>query len=258
MSNSNVVFLQSKEFTIPKYKNPTDLDGKIYRGWLRNYLFSFDSTTWGRWDYWLEMKCQGKLLDTPIPQITFENAAHPLPLKMLNNCIEHAQEQGYGYIQAVEFLINWILYGFADPTIEKLSLPVDSILHNIWYQIFVLPMLQLWPYDYFGELLSQAGYGQKSNAFYPTPLSICDLMTRLLNTDKKISMADTVHDPCVGTGRTLLEASNCSLRLSGGDINGTVLDALRINFWLYAPWGVAPLPDQFFEDSDECETLDKL
>lgn len=57
----------------------------------------------------------------------------------------------------------------------------------------------------------------------------------------------SVHDPCVGTGRTLLSASNWSLRLSGQDLDGTVLKGCRINLWLYAPWGMFPLPDECYE-----------
>ncbi|MBD1995249.1 SAM-dependent DNA methyltransferase [Leptolyngbya sp. FACHB-541] len=54
-------------------------------------------------------------------------------------------------------------------------------------------------------------------------------------------------DPCLGTGRLLLTASNYSLRLYGQDINDTVIKAALVNGYLYAPWLVKPLP---FLDSE--------
>ena len=54
--------------------------------------------------------------------------------------------------------------------------------------------------------------------------------------------AKSVCDPCSGTGRLLLAASNYSMRLYGVDINRTVIKASLINGYLYAPWLVRPLP----------------
>jgi hypothetical protein len=49
-------------------------------------------------------------------------------------------------------------------------------------------------------------------------------------------------DPCLGTGRMLLHASNYSLRLYGQDINETCVKASLVNGYLYAPWMVKPFP----------------
>jgi hypothetical protein len=59
---------------------------------------------------------------------------------------------------------------------------------------------------------------------------------------------DHVLDPCVGTGRMLLYASNHSLLLAGQDINFVCVRACLVNFYLYAPWGALPL--SFFESEE--------
>ena len=67
----------------------------------------------------------------------------------------------------------------------------------------------------------------------------------------------TVMDPCVGTGRMLLAASNHSYRLYGCDINPTVIKATLINGFLYAPWLVRPFPflDAALTDPDLSEAV---
>lgn len=52
----------------------------------------------------------------------------------------------------------------------------------------------------------------------------------------------TVCDPCVGTGRLLLHASNHSLRLYGMEIDPTLCLATLVNGYLFAPWLARPLP----------------
>ena len=52
----------------------------------------------------------------------------------------------------------------------------------------------------------------------------------------------TVMDPCVGTGRMILHASNYSYRLYAQDINPTVLKACLVNGYCFAPWLVRPFP----------------
>ena len=56
------------------------------------------------------------------------------------------------------------------------------------------------------------------------------------------SRTRTVCDPCVGTGRMLLHASNRSVCLYGQDVNPTCVKATLVNGYLYAPWLVIPFP----------------
>jgi hypothetical protein len=64
-----------------------------------------------------------------------------------------------------------------------------------------------------------------------------------------------VCDPCVGTGRMLLAASNYSYRLYGCDIDGTVIKATLINGYLYAPWLVKPFPFLDRANLDPAQTI---
>ena len=101
------------------------------------------------------------------------------------------------------------------------------------------------PYDYFGDLLAQNAYG-KRQGFYPTPHTVAEFMTRMTmagsDGDERDTRTLTVCDPCVGTGRLLLHASNHSLRLYGMDIDPLMCQATLVNGYLYAPWLVRPLP----------------
>ena len=53
-----------------------------------------------------------------------------------------------------------------------------------------------------------------------------------------------VLDPCVGTGRMLLHASNFSLSLWGIDVDPTCVAITRINGALYAPWISFPFKER--------------
>jgi len=57
----------------------------------------------------------------------------------------------------------------------------------------------------------------------------------------------SVCDPCVGSGRMLLHASNFSLRLYGQDIDPVAISMCKTNGALYAPWLAFPLPDHIVE-----------
>ncbi len=52
-----------------------------------------------------------------------------------------------------------------------------------------------------------------------------------------------VMDPCVGTGRMLLHASNYSYCLYGCDIDPLVASISRINSCCYAPWMAFPFSE---------------
>ena len=116
------------------------------------------------------------------------------------------------------------------------------------YQRLNVPALQLFPYDYFGDLLAENAYG-KRQGFFPTPHTVVEAMTQMtfvsdLSEGKEEQETDirlkSVCDPCVGTGRMLLHASNRSLRLYGMDIDETLCKATRVNGYLFAPWLALP------------------
>jgi len=109
------------------------------------------------------------------------------------------------------------------------------------YGLLNVPALQLFPYDYFGDLLSENVYGKKQG-FFPTPHTVVEAMTRMtFPSSEEDARLKSVCDPCVGTGRMLLHASNRSLRLYGMDIDDTLCKATRVNGYLFAPYLSCPL-----------------
>jgi hypothetical protein len=54
------------------------------------------------------------------------------------------------------------------------------------YQMFDLSILMLYPEDYMGRLLPQicGKSAQKSSGFYPTPLALCQFISKLVSGDK--------------------------------------------------------------------------
>ena len=109
------------------------------------------------------------------------------------------------------------------------------------YGLLNVSALQLFPYDYFGDLLSENAYGKKQG-FFPTPHTIAEAMTQMtFPSPEEDARLKSVCDPCVGTGRMLLHASNRSLRLYGMDIDETLCKATRVNGYLFAPYLSCPL-----------------
>ena len=108
------------------------------------------------------------------------------------------------------------------------------------YQVFNLETLLAWPHDYLGKILAENRHGQHLG-FYPTPMSVACMMAAM-TVGGEDARTKSVCDPCVGTGRLLLAASNHSYRLYGCDLNPTVLKATLVNGYLYAPWLGRPFP----------------
>jgi hypothetical protein len=95
--------------------------------------------------------------------------------------------------------------------------------------------------DIFGLLFTErVGSGKYNpNAFFPTPQTVSNMMAAMVmegSTDKMSS----VLDPCVGTGRMLLAASNYSVQLFGCDIDRMCVLACSLNAALFMPWMLVP------------------
>lgn len=217
----------------------------LKRGWLLPVLTDMDSYLWGRWDYWAELTHNARLPERPIPRIEWvsreEGKVAERMLTASLNCItSHGEWMSWGSAEYFRYFLDWLLYAFGS------SLQVEAPREprgcegasDRLYQVFCLEALQLWPYDYLGDLLAETKYG-RHNGFFPTPLSLVGALVQMsFETQKRQedSRLATTMDPCVGTGRFLLEASNYSLLLSGMDIDGTMVRATCVNGYLYAPW----------------------
>jgi hypothetical protein len=215
----------------------------ILHGWLLPYLLAADDFLWRRWTHWFETMSEGRLI-APIPQI--EWVRNEAGFKMLDRCLgaisKYGDWRGWGNWSAFDYLIDWLLYGFGHK--GQPHQPKEREEHqgasDRLYQLFNLETLAAYPHDYLGEILAENQHGRHLG-FFPTPMELCQLMARM-TVGEGDARTKSVMDPCVGTGRMLLAASNYSYRLYGCDINPTVIKVTLVNGFLYAPWLVRPFP----------------
>ena len=212
---------------------------RTYNGWLLPYLWELDVMFYKRWDYWVRTLLSGEFLNEPIPKINFLSQPHPEVMKNLRNCMEKPVCHS---VRLPDFL-EWLLWGFGE---QKERARVSSGVNEHWYRTFNMGLFMQYPYDYFGDVLAdeKAGksYWSNPNAFYPTPHSLVKMMVAMTMKRHEVRGKNlrllSVMDPCVGTGRFLMEASNYSLSLCGQDNDRVCVMACRINGYLYVPWMV--------------------
>jgi hypothetical protein len=216
-----------------------------YRGWLLPYVIQIHAycpTVPDRWGYLLRTLEAGKLLDEPIPQITFGPPDPQIPtlLRTWSGLI------GYdcGGWSDFRTLLDWLAWGLALNNEEPFL--TDEVNEKLYRQVNIGPLLAQ-PYDYLGDFVAaHKANGWNPTGFFPTPHTVVHLMVSMLLHDTKQEGRDprllSVCDPCVGSGRMLLHASNFSLNLWGQDIDPLAVTMCKINGALYAPWMSFPLP----------------
>lgn len=231
------------------------------RGWLLPYLLEGDSTFGtGRWAWWLN--CGDEIPDGPIPQIHFRSASDPSPQHRLpdgevltcastyRHLTKLVEEFGYSW-GALRFLMEWMGWGLSVHDAEP-SEPIPGA-DKILYEKFQLGRLQACPSDYFGNLMSErVGSGKwNPNAFFPTPHEVVEMMVQMVfDGDEAKNKMASVLDPCVGSGRMLLHASNFSINLVGCDIDPLCVLACKLNAALYVPWMISPRHRERMVDVD--------
>jgi len=234
----------------PRTPKPLGAPPTFQHGWLLPFLLLAEDALWGRWNHWHEMMLAGRIIGS-IPVINWESnpAARRMLEASLNSITQHGSWQGWGSWQVFDYFMDWLLYGLGhsgqpQPPEEPLGCSGAS---DRLYQVFNLETLLAWPHDYLGEILAENRHGQHLG-FYPTPMEVARMMAAM-TVGGEDARCKSVCDPCVGTGRMLLAASNHSYRLYGCDLNPTVLKATLVNGYLYAPWLVKPFP---FLDPHNC------
>jgi hypothetical protein len=98
--------------------------------------------------------------------------------------------------------------------------------------------------DIFGDYYAEetGSRTRQCSGYFPTPMSVASIMTDA--TMRGCALTETVCDPCVGSGRLLLPASNFSLFLSGTDINPVCIRMTLVNGFLFAPQIVITPPEE--------------
>jgi len=224
----------------------------LHHGWLLPYLLDADLFLWQRWHHWYLLHEAGRLIGD-IPQIAWSSEHRGPAFKMLERCLNcittYGDWQGWSSHKHFDFFMDWLLFGFGDQAHKeepKESSDQAGASARL-YQVFNLETMLAYPGDYFGDILAENKHG-RSQGFFPTPMELAEMMTQMQMDTGEDMRAKTVCDPCVGTGRMILAASNFSYRLFCQDISLTVLKACKVNGWLYAPWLVRPLPESFWQD----------
>lgn len=230
---------------LPQLDRDPDRPPWTFRGWLLPYVMDMD----GRWGWWLEALGTGEL-PGPIPQLELysPSTSDPAYKSLDKACSWLSQESS----STVTLLTEWLAWGLA-VTDE----PAHGLTPEIAEHLYRGLDLDGWiakPADYLGLLYSEWGSkgARAASGFYPTPQEIVRLMALFTRSDTETDPWKATLDPCVGTGRMLLEASNWSLRLCGQDINRLCVLATLINGAVYAPWLSFPLPRPV--DGGETET----
>ena len=212
---------------------------RVFSGWLLPVLQACDAMCWGRWPWHMLAWSQMRLPDEPLPQIEFNG--NPLTIKMLQaslNTIPGCGEwQSWDSWRYLECFLDWLLFGFGH--LSQLPPEPEPGAYDRLYQVVCLEALVVWPYDYFGDIMAANRFG-RGLGFYPTPHHLAALLAGMLFSGTAEDLTREVVDPCVGTGRMLLHASNHSVCLYGQDINPVCVKATLVNGYLYAPWLVLP------------------
>lgn len=219
-----------------------------YRGWLLYQVQFADSHPMlpGRWTHYLRTLEAGRLLDEPIPRAEFVLGNLDAGRNMFEHCLRLIHREDYSWT-SFNRLVDWLAWGLA---VSREMPPLKEETHEALYRTFNLEPLLLNPHDYLGWMLAERhSNGWNPNAFFPTPHPVVECMTQMMLAGRQPSNGrdprlETVLDPCVGTGRMLLHASNYSYCLYGCDIDPLVAMITRINGALYAPWLAFPFPKE--------------
>jgi hypothetical protein len=228
-----------------------------YRGWLLPYVIQLHAVIAAvsdRWGYLLRTREAGRLLNEPIPQVAFG----PPDNRVFSLLHDWSRLIGWdcGGWSDFRTLLDWLSWGLAlTSEVPRLN---EEVNEKLYRQVDVGPLLEH-PYDYLGDFVAQGrAKGWNPTAFYPTPHNIVELMVRMTMSDTSADVHDprlsNVNDPCVGSGRMLLHASNYSLSLSGQDIDSLAVTMCKINGALYAPWLAFPLPASVLGNQGELRT----
>jgi hypothetical protein len=246
-------------------------------GWLLTILAQIDRCLWGTWDYWAlcqavpshawmrwQMEPMLAILENrkpenlpkfvieetlpaePIPQIEWQYS--PAAETMLDNtlnCIpQHGEWKTGSAWDYLEFFLDWVLFAFGHPAykiLPKEPAGCEGASMRL-YQMFDLSILMLYPEDYMGRMLPQicGKTAQKSSGFYPTPLALCQFISKLVSGDKTERIS-SFNEPACGTGALMLAQSNYCLSGIGQDIDPILLKCALFQFYMFSPWLAIPI-----------------
>ena len=234
-------------------------------GWLRSQMYKFDNYFSNRWGWWLGCLADGEIGDKQIPQIDFGNSPYTAKLTELDRCLKASGFDGKSLTEqlgtkqsvraevdkliarlshtrhphsAARLLADTLLYGFMDKGAKLPTLTSDEETALAYAMVDLVPKFMAHPDDWASYILQHVYPNGSGLAWFPTPIELAKLMAAMLHTGD--NRFQTVHEPCVGTGVTLLAASNYSLRLCGQDVDADMVAWCKIQMYLYVPWVIIP------------------
>jgi hypothetical protein len=138
--------------------------------------------------------------------------------------------------------VDWVLWGFGDRQFTDGFPDIDLKTDDAWASNFDLVLHFLYPGDNFGYIFEQhycSKLSSQSRGFFSTPSSVSELMARMVYGGDVFKPNMSLMEPCAGTGRMLLPASNYSSNMHAMEINHSTVKVLTVNGYLYMPWLVA-------------------
>lgn len=229
------------------------------------HLLLADEITANRWTWWTRVANSGRLAQSDkIPQIHFDAvppAKSPYPMseglaaevttgpKTLADTVALMRDVDMQTGRGVSTVLDYWLFALGDQQTVRPTL--DDKLEVRLYQTndLVLRMMAL-PCDWGAHVMCElmGNRGKSNTGWFPTPMHVCDMMTRITMGDKDMRHK-TVLEPCVGTGAFMLTSSNHSLRLACSDIDPVMVAWTKLAGYLYIPWLVRPC-DAIFENRE--------
>ncbi len=178
-----------------------------------------------RWQWYSQLLLKNTIPRAPWPHIHFVDDDDHVAGWLVASCLKGGH--------ALDELLKYVLHMLGHPRYHQppskhfdFDLEKALTLHRDLFG------------DYYSEEMS---HGLRSQTgYFPTPMSICNLIADM--TLDRCDLLNSVHDPCVGSGRMLMAASNRSLFLSGIDVNPVCVRMTFVNGYLFAPQLVIPPP----------------
>lgn len=239
----------------------TEVQKKTYHGWLLPYLGQTESLITGRWEFWakanqvkqssfveyLRHGLSDKFLEESLycheyPSIDFSEQQKVLDY--LYSILSLITKHGASLQSATNYFVDWLLYGFGHEEVKER--PKLDIRKNVEVQLY--QYVDLFPFlyhsaDYFNPVMAEV-FPMKQNkekGFFPTPMTICQLMNQITNPENKVSI-DTMNEPCSGTGSLVLAYSNSGgMCVSTTELQELVAKSSLVNYYLYCPQYARPI-----------------
>ena len=206
---------------------PQSINDSYEYGWARGTCLVGDTVYHENWYKWLSILGKGTYQNgDPIPSIHLANTRHPKVMKMLEEAYEPIRRLGIGAFEFVE----WIGYAIGIAWFKKPNIPEKEWEHL--YKTVDFSLFSQYPSDYLSMFLAENGQNGVLD-FFNTPLSIAELINKMLDQESKTAITDCTLDPCIGAGALIIPSN--TLNPVGMDMNPIMVRAAAIQAFFYKP-----------------------